>query len=84
MTDLKDNFIANMSFSGTHRSTVFSLKYTGTWFDGFGTVRIEDELFDAFKTIGLADNRTNQFVKRSALKMFSSGSLHLNIPSTAR
>ena len=61
MTDLKDNLIANISLQWNTPLDGLLLKYTGTWFDGFGTVRIEDELFDAFKTIGLADNRTSQF-----------------------
>lgn len=61
MTDLKDNFIANLALQWNTPIDGLLLKYTGTWFDGFGTVRIEDELFDAFKTIGLADNRTSQF-----------------------
>lgn len=60
MIDLKDNFIGNVSLQWNTPLDGLFLKYTGTWFDGFGTVRIEDELFDAFKQIGRADNRTNQ------------------------
>ena len=60
MIDLKDNFIGNVSLQWNTPLDGLFLKYTGTWFDGYGTVRIEDELFDAFKQIGRADNRTSQ------------------------
>ena len=68
MTDFKDNLSEHVVQWNTPLDGLL-LKYTGTWFDGLATLRIEDALFDAFKTIGLADNRTSQTVKLS-LKVF--------------
>ena len=68
--DIKDNFILNMSLQWNTPLDGLLLKYTGTWYDGLATLRIEDALFDAFKTIGLADNRTSQTVKLSLKDTF--------------
>ena len=59
--DLKNTFLANISLQWNTPIDGLLLKYTNLYAVGYADVRIEDALFDAFKVIGRADNRTSQY-----------------------